>query len=527
MLKKDGLYFAYLRKSREDRDAEAYGGEKDTLARHEYVLNDTAKRLGIKIARWYKEVVSGETISDRPEMQQLLRDIETIRPAGVLVVEVERLSRGNPQDQGQVADTFKYANTLIVTPMKIYDLQKENDEEWLDFGLMRSRMEYRTIKRRLINGRNTSAMQGKYLGSKPPYGWQRKKLDHEKGFTLEPCPETSWVLKLMYTMITTGTAETNNIPIGAHAIAATFNRMGIKPMSGDEWISTTVSRIIKNPTNIGMSRIGHKRVKKFMVNGEIRTSRANNNDDYIIVPARWEGQIDEDLYNRACDKLKANATTKTFHTCKSPLAGIIRCGLCGKPMQRRAKGKHNKAETLRCTTYNCPTVCAYYELVEDRLVNELEKWLSGHKLKLGTFNPKDWEAALEMKNRLLDENSINISALKKQLDKIHSHFEQDIYDFDTFVSRSQVVKEQLLEKESFRNDILGSIESIQKKIDNKSDFIPRFENLLKLYKEEHDPLFKNAVMKKLVYDIVYTKTQRGNRRGDNNDAFELDVHVRI
>lgn len=91
-------YCAYLRKSRKDIEAESHG-EGETLARHEKILNDLANRLNIKIDKFYREVVSGETISARPIIQQLLSDVDNGMWAGVLVVEVERLARGNTLDQ--------------------------------------------------------------------------------------------------------------------------------------------------------------------------------------------------------------------------------------------------------------------------------------------------------------------------------------------------------------------------------------------------------------------------------------------
>lgn len=91
-------YCAYLRKSRKDMEAESHG-EGETLARHEKILNDLANKLNIKIDKFYREVVSGETISARPVMQQLLSDVDSSMWDGVLVVEVERLARGNTLDQ--------------------------------------------------------------------------------------------------------------------------------------------------------------------------------------------------------------------------------------------------------------------------------------------------------------------------------------------------------------------------------------------------------------------------------------------
>ena len=117
-----GNYCMYLRKSRKDIEAEKHG-EGETLKRHFDTLMSLANRLKIIIREdaIYKEIVSGDTIASRPVMQQLLADIETGKWDGVLVVEVERLARGDTIDQGIVAQTFKYSNTKIITPMKIYN----------------------------------------------------------------------------------------------------------------------------------------------------------------------------------------------------------------------------------------------------------------------------------------------------------------------------------------------------------------------------------------------------------------------
>lgn len=119
-------YAIYLRKSRKDEEAEAMGlGE--TLARHEQLTLDLAKKMNLIIGKIYKEIVSGDSISARPIMQELLQDVEAGMWKGVIVVEVERLARGNTIDQGIVAETFKYSSTKIITPSKIYDPNNEFD----------------------------------------------------------------------------------------------------------------------------------------------------------------------------------------------------------------------------------------------------------------------------------------------------------------------------------------------------------------------------------------------------------------
>ena len=155
-------YAMYLRKSREDIEAEKYG-EGETLARHELILKNLAQKRNLEIGKIYREVVSGETIEAREKMQELLRDVESEKWAGVLVVEVERLARGDTSDQGRVSKAFKYSHTKIITPAKTYDPDNEFDEEYFEFGLFMSRREYKTINRRLQRGRELSVKEGKFV----------------------------------------------------------------------------------------------------------------------------------------------------------------------------------------------------------------------------------------------------------------------------------------------------------------------------------------------------------------------------
>ena len=66
----------YLRKSRMDKDYDELSVE-ETLKRHQQILNDLASKNNYFIEKTYKEVVSGESISERPEVQKLLTDIST------------------------------------------------------------------------------------------------------------------------------------------------------------------------------------------------------------------------------------------------------------------------------------------------------------------------------------------------------------------------------------------------------------------------------------------------------------------
>lgn len=265
MLNEYGEYCIYLRKSRADREAEQRG-EGETLARHEKILTDLARCLHISIKSIYREVVSGETISARPSMQQLLHEVENGMWDGVLVVEVERLARGDTIDQGIVSRAFQFSDTKIITPTKIYDPQNEFDEEYFEFGLFMSRREYKTIKRRLNNGRISSVNEGKYVGNKSPYGYMRVKLPKEKGWTLEPIPEQAAVVQMIFNWYVNGD---NGERLGVSKITRKLNDLGIPPKFRNDWSPSSIRDILANPTYIGKVRWNRRKTQKKIIDGTV------------------------------------------------------------------------------------------------------------------------------------------------------------------------------------------------------------------------------------------------------------------
>lgn len=518
------IFLAYLRKSREDRDAEINGAE-DTLARQEYTLNQLAARYNIKIAKWYKEVVSGETISARPEMQKLLHDVEELRPAGVLCVEIERLSRGNSQDQGLVTDTFKYSGTLIITPAKIYNLDQENDEEWLDFGLMRSRMEYRTIKRRLQNGRKTSARQGLYTGNKTPFGWKRVKLQHEKGYILEEDKEHSHILRMIYNMLDTGTSETGNKRVGTALAAHILNDLDIKPMFADKWEPSVITSIVRNPVNAGMVRIGYRKQVKTMVDGKIKTSRPVNKSSEIV-KARWDGIISEEQFERVNKNLNEHSYTARFTgSITNPFAGILKCAECKKIMYRRPKGPKTAGDVFYCKTHNCPTVGSYCDLVEDRLLSMLNDWLDKYRI-LVQPGIDDIDSLIKVKEVSLKQVKDNVQKAQVQLQKVCDFFEQDIYTLEMFQDRSASLNNKITQYRSDESKVLEEIKQLKTSKQNQKEVIPRWERVLSSYRKDLDPLTKNALLKELLVKVEYKKTKKGSKK-DPVDLFSLEIFPRI
>ena len=127
----------YLRKSRTD---DPLLSVEEVLAKHEAILDEWAERtFGKKIPEEnkFREVVSGETIADRPVVQTILKKIESPKYKAILIVDVQRLSRGDLEDAGRLIKLLRYTNTYVFTPPKAYDLRDEYDRDAFERELKR------------------------------------------------------------------------------------------------------------------------------------------------------------------------------------------------------------------------------------------------------------------------------------------------------------------------------------------------------------------------------------------------------
>ena len=278
----DEQYCAYLRKSRADRDAELRG--EDVLARHRAMLMELSQRIDKPITKFYEEVVSGDTIQDRPVMQELLNDVEQGLWAGVFVVEIERLARGNTRDQGLVADTFKYSGTQIITLTKTYDPDNESDEEYFEFGLFMSRREYKTINRRLQNGRIASVKEGKYVGGTAPYGYERIKIPRQKGYTLRIIESEANIVRMIFNWYCVGEMQPDGTyaRLGAETIATKLDSLGIVPRQAKNWSKASIADMLRNPTYAGMVRFGYDKEVKVVQNNKIVKVRRRNSECILV-----------------------------------------------------------------------------------------------------------------------------------------------------------------------------------------------------------------------------------------------------
>lgn len=513
-----GEYAIYLRKSRADAEAEARG-EGETLARHEKILLDLAEKMGIKIGKIYREIVSGETIEARPEIQKLLSDVKKGMWKGVLVVEVERLARGETMDQGIVAKAFKISDTKIITPMKTYDPNDEFDEEYFEFGLFMSRREYKTINRRLQRGRVSSVNEGKYVGSVAPYGYERVKIKGDKGYTLRRNSEANTV-KIIYDLYAYE-------DLSLHEVVRRINQMGLKPRKNDEWTVASVKDILANPVYIGKVKWNARKEVRIYKNEKLIKTRPRNND-YIIKDGLHKAIIDDKTWKIVEAKRSLNKSPiPRVNTVQNPLCGLVYCAKCGRKMKRRPYTSKSKEPTLFCENTKCDNVSSKLHYVEEKVIEGLRKWLEQYRFDYKEHIEKINHSKIES----IEETIISLEAeAKKENDKLLSIFnflEDGTYTKEMFKARSDAVSQNVARINNSIEEYKAKLEQ-EKIVDKeKAVLVPKIENLLDVYDLLQTAEEKNDLLKTVLTQVTYLKTEKALKKNADPTNFIINLYPKI
>ncbi len=522
-------YCLYVRKSRADAEAEERG-EGETLTRHVNTLLELAKRRRLDITQIHREIVSGETIAARPVMQQLLSEVEQGAWDGVLVMEVERLARGDTVDQGIVAQTFKFSDTRIITPMKDYNPNDEFDEEYFEFGLFMSRREYKTINRRLQRGRIASVKEGKYVGSRPPYGYERAKIVGNKGFTLVPHPIEADAVRMIFSLYTKGEEREDGSfrRLGASLIARRLNDMHIPPRRSAHWSPSTIREILINPVYIGVIRWNWRPTQKRMADGRIVRERPRVKADQCLNAAgKHTPLVDEETFNLAQGYISSNVPRPISErgVVKNPISGLVVCGKCGRRMVRRPY-QSGRQETLLCADSACNNVSADLASVEMHILDALREWLAKYRLQWEGDHPESESATTELKEKALQRLITEHETLNHQLDNTHDLLEQGIYTTEQFLDRSRKLSERIKKNEADRAILGDEIESDKIREESRKKIIPKVEHLLTVYDTLPSPKAKNDMLKEVLEKVVYTKEKSG-RWHHSPDDFEITLYPKL
>ena len=476
----------YLRKSRAE---EMHDTTEETLRRHKEQLLAVAKRMGLHIIMTFEEVKSGESLYARPQCLAMLEAVSTGNYDAVLCMDVDRLGRGSMAEQGIIFDTFRRFGVKIITPDSVIDPTNDDDAEKFEFESLFARRELKTYKKRMRRGIAKSIDEGSYLAN-APYGYNKTVVNRQP--TLEINEEEAFFVRMIFDMYV-------NQRAGTPTIAEHISALGAHPARSDKFNRTTISFIIKNPVYIGKTVWNrHKHVTENGLRHSYPTPEKLKITDGIHPPI-----IDEETFNAAQLIMKKQWHKKYFDgTVQNPLAGLVRCGNCGRTMMRHPSGARTKIPFLLCQTKGCMPTHPIDEVEAAVLANIREQ------LAALDLNIKDSKAPdVSQYDRSIEAAEKELKGIASQITKIHELLEQGVYDIETFLDRRDSLNERT---EYLKKHIIEEQERRQAVLD--SDLFAasaKIHSVLDIY-EASDPAKRNELLRSIIDYIIYNKEKRGS-----------------
>lgn len=492
----------YLRKSQSDDPLLTV---EEVLSRHEVQLDEWAERnLGGKVpeANKFREVVSGETLKERPEINKVLRLIESPKYRAVKVIEPQRLTRGDLEDIGRLMKLLKITNTLVITLDRIYNLRDEYDWNAFEAELKRGNDYLKYTKKILNRGRLLSVSQGNYIGSIAPYGYEKTTVKDGKREcpTLKEHPEQADVVRMIFEMYV-------NKDMGRTSICHALDGMKIKPPKGAYWSPPALKDMLENIHYIGKVKWNWRKTIEVVDEGIISKTRPKAKiGEYLIYEGRHEGIVSEELFKAAQEKQGRNHRAKVGTKVRNPFASILFCE-CGRGMSLRfykdKDGNERNPPRLLCNDQvHCGNgSCLYDEMIE-RVVSVLEQCIQDFEVRISN-NEGD---SIKLHKNLIKNLEKRMQELQE---KELAQWEQQSHPDEGQRMPAHIFKllnEKLLkEKEEVQQALCKAYESMPEPVDYEEK-VKTFKDALQTLKDpEADAQKKNQLLKACIERIDYKR----------------------
>lgn len=408
--------------------------EADTIGNQLQLLKDyVSEHSDLTVFDIYSDDDISGTDFIRPEFSRMMNDLRDGKINCIIVKDLSRLGRNYLESGEYIEMVFPFFRCRFISVTDRFDTKYQQADISVQLKNMANEMYAKDISRKICSTMRTIQDQGKFAGSRAPYGY---RLDPADKHHLVIDEETASIVKQLFELL----AEGNTV----HYVATTMNARGI-PSPGrllyergiattdhfknSKWYMQTVRRILQDEIYLG-----------WMVSGKFRStyhstgkkgSQPVPREEWIVTKGTHEPIVTEELFNKVQEyfvRMKEEHGQTAVYNSKSKKASIfkghLRCGECGQAMFLRNKHSHGKVTAwYYCAlheNYNssyCVKKAVKKQDVEDialKLIRTQIKLFTDAREMIIALNKKE---SSKTKHRIYSDQIRNV---KKQIEKYMS-----------------------------------------------------------------------------------------------------------
>jgi DNA invertase Pin-like site-specific DNA recombinase len=330
---------------------------RESTAR-QYALADRAVALG-----WPRDRVttidddlgkSGQSIEGRPGFQRLLAEVALDRVGLILGLEMSRLAR-SCKDWHQLLELCGRYRVLLADAEGVYDPTEHSDRLLLGPHGVMNEAELHVLEQRMYQGKLNKARRGELL-STPPIGYLRVPTGE---WAIDPDEQVRAVVRLIFDQFDREATMHGLLRYLVHHQIRIPVRVAGGPGKGQlEWRRpnrATLQNLLRHPSYAGAYRFGHRPVDP----REKQPGRPNTGklirrpeDCPVLIRDRLPAYISWDRFAANQKRLSANrnlpGTPGAPRNGPAVLAGLVRCGRCGRRLAVRYAGPKDRP-SFTCT----------------------------------------------------------------------------------------------------------------------------------------------------------------------------------
>ena len=350
-LNNDKITALYCRLSKDD----GTNNESMSISTQKTMLKDYAKRNGFLNCQFYVDDGYSGTNYDRPAFRQLIEDIQDGEVSTLITKDLSRLGRNYLETGTYIEVFFPNHNVRYIA---INDGVDSIDNAQMDITPFRNiinEMYAKDTSRKIKSALHARRMQGKYMATTAPFGYQKDEKDHNHLVIDEV---TAPVVELIFSIAEEG--------VGLHTICNRLRKAKVlKPsfykkelferfMDEEkmyDWDTAYVSQILHNPVYAGNLTVADKPTK---------TMRSKKRQ-YIpfaereVIYGTHEPIIEQNRWNNVQKILQSRPPVigESSSGYDNIFRGVIKCADCGSAMLAKVEQKRKRNNVLDKTFYCC------------------------------------------------------------------------------------------------------------------------------------------------------------------------------
>jgi len=350
-LNNDKITALYCRLSKDD----GTNNESMSISTQKTMLKDYAKRNGFLNCQFYVDDGYSGTNYDRPAFRQLIEDIQDGEVSTLITKDLSRLGRNYLETGTYIEVFFPNHNVRYIA---INDGVDSIDNAQMDITPFRNiinEMYAKDTSRKIKSALHARKMQGKYMATTAPFGYQKDEKDHNHLVIDEV---TAPVVELIFSIAEEGVGLHTicNRLRKAKVIKPSFYKREMFERYTDEekmydWDTAYVSKILHDPVYAGNLTVAERPTKTMRSKKRQYIPYAERE----VIYGTHEPIIEQSRWNTVQKILESRPPVigESSSGYDNIFRGIIKCADCGSAMLAKVEQKRKRNNVIDKTFYCC------------------------------------------------------------------------------------------------------------------------------------------------------------------------------